>query len=169
MEWLSMWAKNLVFYFVILSAVMNFLPGGEEKKLVRYYMGLLLLLFFIRPIFHMGDMEERLERRIHSYMRKEEYQETQKELKRLEEKEKEHFSSLLQKELEKNVVQTTENQGYQVLACQVFLENEIDMEVERLQLEIRLLKGEQDVEILKKNLANVYNLPLENINIRIQE
>ncbi len=169
MEWLSTWAKNLVFYFVILSAVMNFLPGGEEKKLIRYYMGLLLLLFFMRPIFHVSDMEERLEKRINSYTRKEEYQETQKELKRLETKEREQFSSLLQKELEKRVVQTTEDQGYQVLACKVFLENETDRGADRLQLEIRLSKGEQDVESLKKNLANVYNFPLENINIRIQE
>ena len=44
MEWLSQWVRNLAFYFIFLSVLMNVIPQGEERKYIRFFMGLLLIL-----------------------------------------------------------------------------------------------------------------------------
>ena len=44
MEWLARWVRNLAFYFIFLSVLMNVIPQGEERKYIRFFMGLLLIL-----------------------------------------------------------------------------------------------------------------------------
>ena len=43
MEWLARWVRNLAFYFIFLSVLMNVIPQGEERKYIRFFMGLLLI------------------------------------------------------------------------------------------------------------------------------
>ena len=40
MEWLARWVRNLAFYFIFLSVLMNVIPQGEERKYIRFFMGL---------------------------------------------------------------------------------------------------------------------------------
>ena len=37
MEWLARWVRNLAFYFIFLSVLMNVIPQGEERKYIRFY------------------------------------------------------------------------------------------------------------------------------------
>ena len=55
MEWLAEWVKNLAVYFIFLSALLHFLPEGEERKYIRFYMGILLILLILRPFLQIGD------------------------------------------------------------------------------------------------------------------
>ncbi len=55
------WLQNVVCYFLLLTVVMNLLPNDSYKKYIRYYMGLLLILTFLTPIFQMTDMQEKIE------------------------------------------------------------------------------------------------------------
>ena len=60
-EALYSWIKNLACYFILLTAVMNFLPDNSYKKYIRYYMGLLLILLILSPVFEITGMEEKME------------------------------------------------------------------------------------------------------------
>ena len=60
-EWAGEWIRNLAFYFIFLSAVMNVLPGGEEKKYIRFFMGMLLILLVLRPLLSFKGAEDFLE------------------------------------------------------------------------------------------------------------
>ena len=61
MEWLAEWVKNLAVYFIFLSALLHFLPEGEERKYIRFYMGILLILLILRPFLQIGDWDRQLE------------------------------------------------------------------------------------------------------------
>lgn len=39
MEWLARWVRNLAFYFIFLSVLMNVIPQGEERKYIRFFYG----------------------------------------------------------------------------------------------------------------------------------
>ena len=58
MEWLARWVRNLAFYFIFLSVLMNVIPQGEERKYIRFFMGLLLILVLIQPLLTVGQLEQ---------------------------------------------------------------------------------------------------------------
>lgn len=53
---LYLWLQNVVCYFLLLTVVMNLLPDSSYKRYIRYYMGLLLILTFLSPIFQITDI-----------------------------------------------------------------------------------------------------------------
>lgn len=55
------WLQNVVCYFLLLTVVMNLLPDDSYRKYIRYYMGLLLILTFLSPIFQITDIHQKLE------------------------------------------------------------------------------------------------------------
>ncbi len=55
------WLQNVVCYFLLLTVVMNLLPDDSYKKYIRYYMGLLLILTFLFPIFQITDIGQIME------------------------------------------------------------------------------------------------------------
>lgn len=55
------WMQNLAYYFILLSAVMNFLPDNSYKKYIQYYMGLLLILLILSPIFQTVGIQEKID------------------------------------------------------------------------------------------------------------
>lgn len=44
------WMKNTAFYLVIMTAVLEVLPGNTYKKYVRFFTGLVLILLVLSPI-----------------------------------------------------------------------------------------------------------------------
>lgn len=57
-ETIYSWIQNVVCYFIVLSAVMNFLPDNSYKKYIQYYMGLLLILVIFMPFFEKTGIRE---------------------------------------------------------------------------------------------------------------
>lgn len=44
------WMKNTAFYLVIMTAVLEVLPGNTYKKYVRFFTGLVLILLVLSPV-----------------------------------------------------------------------------------------------------------------------
>lgn len=55
------WIQNLVCYFILLSAVMNFLPDNSYKKYIQYYTGLLLILVILSPVLHITGIQDKID------------------------------------------------------------------------------------------------------------
>lgn len=66
------WMQDLACYFILLSAVMNFLPDNSYKKYIQYYMGLLLLLVALSPIFQAAGIQEEIQTSIEKLQEPEE-------------------------------------------------------------------------------------------------
>lgn len=61
-EALYSWVKSLVCYYILLSAVTNFLPDNSFKKYIQYYLGLLLILVMLSPVFQVTGIQKEIDR-----------------------------------------------------------------------------------------------------------
>ncbi len=54
------WIQDLACFFILASAVMHFIPENNYRKYVQFYMGLLLILVILSPVFQFTDLEEEI-------------------------------------------------------------------------------------------------------------
>lgn len=57
------WIKNIVFYQLVVSIVMNMIPDDVYQKYVRFFLGMLFLVIVIQPIFQIMNMTESIDGR----------------------------------------------------------------------------------------------------------
>ena len=153
MEWLSQWVRNLAFYFIFLSVLMNVIPQGEERKYIRFFMGLLLILVLIKPLLTVGNLDQILSWETLSEGIRQEYEDFSMEKKYLEQEGNDYVQENCQKEMERQIKALLEELSYESTEVSVKFFN----------------GGESESDEVKRKLAQVYNLPEGNINIKIQE
>ena len=54
------WIQNVACFFILLTAVMNFLPDNSYKKYVQFYMGMLWILVILSPVFRFTGLENKV-------------------------------------------------------------------------------------------------------------
>lgn len=52
------WIQNLAFYLVVMTAVLEVLPGNEYKKYIQFFTGLVLILLVVTPVFRVTGAVE---------------------------------------------------------------------------------------------------------------
>lgn len=57
------WIKNIVFYQLLISIVMNMIPDNAYQKYVRFFLGMLFLVIVTQPVFQMMNMAESIDNR----------------------------------------------------------------------------------------------------------
>ena len=58
-ENLYAWIKNLAVFYLLFTMVLHLVPAGKYEKYVRFFMGLLLILILLIPVFTLfGKAEE---------------------------------------------------------------------------------------------------------------
>lgn len=55
------WIRNIVFYQLLISIVMNLLPDDVYKKYIRFFLGMLFLVIVMQPVFHVLDLSENMD------------------------------------------------------------------------------------------------------------
>lgn len=88
------WMQNLAYFFIFLSAVMNFIPDNSFRKYIQYFMGLLLMLLLLAPILQLFQLDGKIEISFSDYLEEEESRTVDWEeyAKELEEKYMQEFS-----------------------------------------------------------------------------
>lgn len=185
MEWIRQWIRNLVFFFVFLSAVMNFLPKGEEKKYIRFFMGMLLILIVIRPLLQLGNMETMINQNVLTGSIEESFEEMMRETGQQKITGTDYVKNACEREMKKQIEQLMQGYGYEIKSCKISF---FDGDVLELQDIILKVKKEEDTDesiadspetseelmqsdpekFLKNKLEEVYKIPEGNINISIQ-
>lgn len=54
------WVKNLVFYFIFVSTIINLIPDQKYRKYVRFFLGVLLVILIIKPVIGWLGLEDTL-------------------------------------------------------------------------------------------------------------
>ena len=75
------WIKNLVFYLILMTMLMQIIPDSDYKKYIRFFTGLVLILLLARPVFGIFHLEEEFDRIYHSI----EYHQNVREMERARE------------------------------------------------------------------------------------
>ncbi len=61
------WMKNIVFFLVIITAVLEVLPGTAYQKYIRFFTGLVLMMLLLTPVLSLSGAGEIFTELYHEY------------------------------------------------------------------------------------------------------
>lgn len=67
------WVRNLAVYYIVLTAVIQVLPGRAYGRYIRYFMGVLLILIMTSPLLGLLQLDGRMEARFRQELLEEEF------------------------------------------------------------------------------------------------
>lgn len=65
---MSEWIKQLVTMMLLISVVLQMLPGNQFHQYVKLFTGLVLILLILRPILKIGSADVYLEQKITEFV-----------------------------------------------------------------------------------------------------
>ncbi len=65
-DFLYEWIQNLAFYLVIITAVIQILPGKSYKKYIQFFSGLVMILLMLTPVMKLTGTKEHFYELYHS-------------------------------------------------------------------------------------------------------
>lgn len=167
------WVRNIAFYFIFLSAVMNFLPSGEEKKYIRFFLGILMIIILLKPLLQLKNMEYELERQVSLDSLEESYEEMRRQMQIQKTDENDYLKNACKREIETQLEGFMDEYGYDVKECSItFFQGEVP-ELQDISLTLKRREDsspdtQAEAENIKNKLEEVYHIPQGNINIIIQ-
>lgn len=58
-EYLYEWIRNIAYYMVLVTAVMQIIPNHDYKKYIRFFTGMVLILLLMTPVLKLFGMEQK--------------------------------------------------------------------------------------------------------------
>ncbi len=143
-EFLSSWAKSLGVTIVLVSIFEMLLPNNKTKKYIRVILGIFVLFNIISPFINNKDNLSLTSIDIENYTntKNENINQTSMDNK---------IQDLYEKELEKDITDKIENQGYKVNKCNVSASIVKDSENEENTINKITLKIEKGKNVETKN------------------
>lgn len=92
METITGWVRNLVFYLVFLTLILNLLPSGKYEKYVRLFAGMVLVLVALQPFTSGLRLDERIAYYFEVFSYREEAEDLERKLTGMEEKRMEELT-----------------------------------------------------------------------------
>ena len=153
-EFLSVWAKNLGVVIVIVSIFEMILPNNKTKKYIRVVLGIFVMFNIISPFIKNKDKLSSVSIDLENYTTEQNVTVDQTSMDK-------RIQDLYEKELEKDIKNKIEEQGYKVASCKVnatILENENSNSEENTIQKIKLkIEKKEDIEKSNQDAKNVEN------------
>lgn len=153
-EFLSGWAKNLGVVIVIVSIFEMILPNNKTKKYIRVVLGIFVMFNIISPFIKNKDKLSSVSIDLENYTTQQNVTVDQTSMDK-------RIQDLYEKELEKDIKNKIEEQGYKVASCKVnatILENENSNSEENTIQKIKLkIEKKEDIEKSNQDAKNVEN------------
>lgn len=153
-EFLSRWAKNLGVVIVIVSIFEMILPNNKTKKYIRVVLGIFVMFNIISPFIKNKDKLSSVSIDLENYTTEQNVTVDQTSMDK-------RIQDLYEKELEKDIKNKIEEQGYKVASCKVnatILENENSNSEENTIQKIKLkIEKKEDIEKSNQDAKNVEN------------
>ena len=161
-ENLYAWIKNLAVFYLLFTMVLHLVPAGKYEKYVRFFMGLLLILILLIPVFTLfGKAEELGESFQLLYDKKEEERKVQEG----ENLQKMFIWKSLEQQLEEEIAEDLMKKNMKVEKVEVLIEVEIIKAVLYLQSE-----PDQELERrLKDELLGKWGILAGNCQIQVKK
>ena len=153
-EFLSGWAKNLGVVIVIVSIFEMILPNNKTKKYIRVVLGIFVMFNIISPFIKNKDKLSSVSIDLENYTTEQNVTVDQTSMDK-------RIQDLYEKELEKDIKNKIEEQGYKVASCKVnatILENEKSNSEENTIQKIKIkIEKKEDIEKSNQDAKNVEN------------
>ena len=60
-EILYEWIRNMVFYQLLISIIINLIPSNAYLKYIRFFLGMLFIVIAIQPVFRVFKLTETID------------------------------------------------------------------------------------------------------------
>ncbi|MFA9375486.1 MAG: stage III sporulation protein AF [Lachnotalea sp.] len=184
------WIKNIAFYMILITAVMNVIPNNNYKKYINLFTGMVMIILVLAPISSWLGVNTRFDTNFIKNMYSEElssmkldtYDITEDSTSKIFEEYENNIGLQIEKiineegyymvkvEVEMNDDRESEQYG-SLESIDVVISNEEkdDQEIIIDKIEVGKNKIENPEEISVKNaIEDFYNIGLDNINVSIQ-
>ena len=54
-EYISQWLKNITFYYIIVTLILQMTPSQEYRKYIQFFTGLILILLLAQPVLNLTE------------------------------------------------------------------------------------------------------------------
>ena len=175
------WVKNLVCFYIFITAVLHLMPKKSYRKYIRFFTGLLLVILVLTPVFSLLRDEDNLYGKIEQTGFFQKMENLKLDTARLEASQKEIYQKEYERTICMDLAQMAERQELRAGKIEVSLTE--DCLVEHIYLEVELpeeekeysqkavfSKGEEypSVYELRKELENFYQIEEEQTEIVVQ-
>lgn len=147
MEFVYGWVKNLVFFYILMTAILQLLPQSSYQKYVRFFCGLLLVVLLLSPVLELFDHPDELLGRISYQSFKQETDTIRLDVAGMEESQKQAYKREYERAVAGDVALLAEGEEFTVEESQVELTEEYQIAAIRLTI---LPKGEKAKTLLEK-------------------
>lgn len=55
-ELINQWIRNLTYYFIVFTLVLQMVPNKSYRKYIQFVTGLILIMLLIEPIFQLTEV-----------------------------------------------------------------------------------------------------------------
>ena len=70
------WIRDIVFYFILVSVVMNVMPDSKYRKYVRFFLGIVLIILMVQPLLQFLNLSDSLDANFNSETLKQQWEES---------------------------------------------------------------------------------------------
>lgn len=182
MESVYGWVKNLVCFYIFITAVLHLLPKESYRKYVRFFTGMLLVIMVLTPILSLVGNEENLYEKIEQTGFFQQMENLKLDTAYLEATQKEIYQEEYEKAICMDIEQMVDRQELEAKKVEVQLTEEYL--VKHIYIEAEFLSGDTrypekaafsegteypQVYELQKELENFYQVEKKQIEIVVRE
>ncbi len=184
MEIIYGWVKNIVAFYILMTAVLHLLPKSSYQKYVRFFGGLLLVVLLLTPLLTLLRRQDTLLSRVSYESFRQQLDTIQLDTQGLERKQKEAYQKEYGKAIGNDIVLMAEEQELTVEHVQVELTE--DYEIGTVVMDVRLAGREEGISVekiilkdnsqdypavvkFKEKLTDFYKIEEDQIQIAVRE
>lgn len=168
------WVKNVAFYLIFITAIMNALPDNHFKKYVRLFTGMILVVVLISPISRLLQIEKDLDFSFITKSYELELEEVQKQIGNVENMQSEQLLSGYEETIKTKVDEIVREEGMNLSSIEIILNKDAESaefgEMQKMELRISLTEEDEEKILIDKirisEGKNGEEATLESINIK---
>lgn len=171
MESVLEWVRTVVFYLILISAIMHILPDKQYTKYVQLFVGLLLIIITMEPIIQFLDQDNLVDTMYQKAVYWQEIESQKDMIEKLNEQERQAIMGAYETQLSNHLTQWFEQKGYTVNEINVQIKEDgirtIQADIQAVE-EKNLEKKQRDTRELRKTLAEIYEVSIGEVSLKVR-
>lgn len=132
MEAIYDWIRNLAFFFIFMTAILNILPENQYRKYVHFFLGIVLLILLSVPLLKLVNLDTVLDDKVISETLEEELKSSRNAAYSVEGIQEDLLKDAYAEEIEGQIRDMFEKQDIRVDEIEVTIKGEDNLQVERI-------------------------------------
>lgn len=184
------WIKNIAFYMILITAVMNIIPNNNYKKYINLFTGMVMIILVLAPIGGLLGINTRLDTNFIKNMYSQELSSMKSDTYNITKETTTKIFEEYKNEIGLQVEKLVNEEGYSVVKADVIMNEDEESEqygnlesiqvvlseekqenqkiaVDKIQIGQNQIENPEEISV-KNVIEDFYNLGLDNINVSIQ-